>query len=237
MKVCFVFIGTNKYNLFFDKYYNSIKENFLPESEKTFLVFSDMDLTVADDIKCYSIQHEGWPFITLKRFHFISKALEEIRKNDWLIFLDADMYAVKKITEVEFFCHQKPFFGVQHPMYTALNGTFETNPDSMAYVGPNAKKNTYYQGCFWGGRVPQVVEMITTLKTNVEVDMQNNIVAKWHDESHLNRFFSDNADFVHTYDSGYCYPECMKGRLNIEQKMIHIDKSMKDYPRFEGVRR
>jgi len=235
MKVCIIFISTNKYNLFFDKFYSSIKHFFLPESQKTFLVFSDMDLGIAPDIKCYNIQHEKWPFITLKRFHFIEKAFDEIAKNDVLVYIDADMYAVKPIGEFEFFQHQKVFFGVQHPMYDANNGTFESNSRSTAYINPLAPKNTYYQGCFWGGKVPQIIQMISLLKKNIDEDLKNSIVARWHDESHLNKFFADNYQNVFTHDAGFCYPECMKGMLPVEPKIMHIEKSYSDFPRFEGV--
>lgn len=235
MKVCIVFIATNKYNLFFDRFYLSINQFFLPESQKTFLVFSDMDLGIAPDIKCYNIQHEKWPFITLKRFHFIEKAFDEIAKNQALIFIDADMYAVKQVSEAQFFQHQKIFFGVQHPMYDASNGTYEHNPKSTAYLNPSAPRNTYYQGCMWGGSVPQVMNMISFLRKNIDEDLKNGIVARWHDESHLNKFFADNYQNVFTYDTGFCYPECMKGMLPFEPKFMHIDKSIKEFPRFEGV--
>ena len=44
MKVAITFIGTNKYLDFFPKYYESVEKYFLPNAEKTFLVFTDGEI-------------------------------------------------------------------------------------------------------------------------------------------------------------------------------------------------
>ena len=41
MKVAIVFIGTGKYINFLPMYYENIEKHFLPNSEKTILVFTD----------------------------------------------------------------------------------------------------------------------------------------------------------------------------------------------------
>ena len=43
-KVAICFIGTGKYLNYLPNYYEHIEEHFLPESEKTFLVFTDGEL-------------------------------------------------------------------------------------------------------------------------------------------------------------------------------------------------
>ena len=53
MKVAITFIGTNRYLDFLPKYYESIKENFLPNTEKVFLVFTDGDGDFPDDVKVF----------------------------------------------------------------------------------------------------------------------------------------------------------------------------------------
>ena len=57
MKVAITFIGTNRYLDFLPKYYESIKENFLPNTEKVFLVFTDGEGDFPDDIKTYKQEH------------------------------------------------------------------------------------------------------------------------------------------------------------------------------------
>jgi len=160
-----------------------------------------------------------------------------------LVFLDADTLVVDKVLEEDFISN-KPLFGVWHPCHNMgmpphnkIPGAFETNPLSLACVDVSIDNYplVYYQGCLWGGSVLQVMNMISILRNNIDEDLKNGIVARWHDESHLNKFFADNYQNVFTHDVGFCYPECMKGMLPVEPKIMHIDKSMKDFPRFEGV--
>ena len=164
MKVAITFIGTNRYLDFLPKYYESIKENFLPNTEKVFLVFTDGDGDFPDDVKVFKQEHLDWPYITLKRFEIIKKARQEIEDCDWLVFLDADTRVLDKVTEEEFFS-DKPYFGVHHPCHalkmqphTEYPGAFETNTNSRAGVTEDDDTSMYYQGCLCGGRVPQVLD-------------------------------------------------------------------------------
>ena len=102
MKVAITFIGTNKYLDFLPRYYENIKEYFLPNTEKIFLVFTDGDGDFPDDVKVFKQEHLEWPYITLERFRIINKAREEIKDCDYLVFIDADALVVDTITEEEF---------------------------------------------------------------------------------------------------------------------------------------
>ena len=65
MKVAITFIGTNKYLDFLPRYYENIKEYFLPNTEKVFLVFTDGDGDFPDDVKVFEQEHLEWPYICL----------------------------------------------------------------------------------------------------------------------------------------------------------------------------
>jgi hypothetical protein len=235
MKVAITFIGTNKYLDFLPKYYESIKENFLPNSEKVFLVFTDGEGDFPDDIKTYEQEHLEWPYITLKRFEIIKKARQEIEDCDWLVFLDADTRVVDKITEEEFLS-DKPYFGVHHPCHalkmqphTEYPGAFETNTDSRAGVTEEDDTSMYYQGCLWGGRVPEVLDMIDELDSRVEEDLSNDVIAVWHDESQLNKFYSEVKEDVHLLGPEYAYPEVFQQYCNFEPKIVHLAKDNSSY--------
>ena len=235
MKVAITFIGTNKYLDFLPKYYESIKENFLPNSEKVFLVFTDGDGDFPDDVKVFKQEHLEWPYITLKRFDIISKARTIIEDCDWLVFLDADTRVVDRITEEEFFS-DKPYFGVHHPCHalgmqphTEYPGAFETNINSRAGVTKEDDTSMYYQGCLWGGRVPEVLDMIEELDSRVEEDLSNDIVAVWHDESQLNKFYSEVKEDVHLLGPQYAYPEVFQDHCNFEPKIVHLAKDNSAY--------
>lgn len=236
MKVAITFIGTSKYLNFLPQYYEKIHDNFLPNSEKTFLVFTDGEGDFPEDIKVYPQEHLDWPYITLTRFEIINNARDEILKNDWLVFLDADTLVVDKVLEEEFFT-EKPLFGVWHPCHylqmpphNKPPGAFETNSKSLAYVDFQKDVPTvYYQGCLWGGKVPEVLEMIDELQDRTNKDLKNDVVAVWHDESHLNKYFIEHKDEVHILGSQYAYPEVFAQHCDFEPKIIHLAKDNSKY--------
>ena len=163
-----------------------------------------------------------WPFITLKRFEIINKAREEILKNDWFVFIDADAFVVGKVTEEEFLerccgstTDEVPLFGVHHPCHRAgmpphktKTGAYETDEKSEAYFDVSKElPPIYWQGCFWGGKVPPVLAMIDEIEGRVNRDLENDIVALWHDETHINKYFFEREFDVHTFGIEYAYPQ------------------------------
>ena len=235
MKIAITFIGTNRYLDFLPKYYESIKENFLPNSEKVFLVFTDGSGDFPDDVKVFKQEHLEWPYITLRRFGIIKKARQEIEGCDWLVFLDADTRVVAKVTEEEFFS-DKPYFGVHHPCHalgmpphTEYPGAFETDTNSRAHLTPEDDTSMYWQGCLWGGKVPEVLDMIDELDSRVEEDLSNDVIAQWHDESQLNKFYIENKDEVNTLGPEYAYPECFADHCNFDPKIVHLAKENSKY--------
>lgn len=237
MKVVICFIGTGKYLNFLPKYYENIEKYFLPNSEKTFLIFTDGELNdTPENMKVYYQEHLEWPYITLKRFEIIQKAKSEIEKCDWFVFLDADALVIDEITEEEFFDNSKLFFGVHHPCHylqmsphDKFPGAFETNIMSSAFVGDSSDTSVYYQGCLWGGKVPEVVRMIEKLDKKVNEDLSHNIVAVWHDESHLNRFLIDNKFQVKTLGPEFAFPEIFEQYCEFDKKIIHLAKDNSKY--------
>ena len=238
--IAFIFIGTKNYAGFFSSYYDSIQTKFLPSFygvKKEILAFTDEpDACMFDrpGVKTFKVEHKPWPYITLKRFDFIMQAEEYLKDFSDIIFMDADMEVVDYVHE-EFLGAYEYYFGVQHPGQHMYGNVceFETNPESKACVTKSASETTYRQGCFWGGKNPHILEMIKTLRDNVESDLEKKIIAAWHDESHLNRFFSDNEDKVVTMSPGFAYPENWNMPL-VPRTIIHKDKNMDEYPRFRS---
>jgi hypothetical protein len=75
--------------------------------------------------------------------------------------------------------------------------------------------------------------MIETLRDNVNADLSKKIIAAWHDESHLNRFFTDNEEKVVTFSPGFAYPETWD-MPQVPKMIIHKDKNMQEFPRFRS---
>lgn len=236
MKVAVVFIGTEKYLDFLPSWYERCEEHLLPGVDKKYLVFTDGDVPeTPDNAVVYKQEHLDWPYITLYRFKIIEKAKDEISECDWLIFLDADMAVVDTVTPDDVFS-DKPYLGVHHPCHF-LNfqphnqppGSFETNPLSTAKVPDGYDFSIYWQGCLWGGKVPEVIGMMEELNERITKDEENNVIAVWHDESHLNAFYAEHKDKVHTLGPEFAFPEVFAESCDFQPKIVHLAKDNSKY--------
>tara|TARA_R100000808_G_scaffold24932_1_gene59550 strand:+ start:29465 stop:30196 length:732 start_codon:yes stop_codon:yes gene_type:complete len=237
-KIAFIFIGTNKYVDFFDDYYDGVMSLFLPDEEKVIYAFTDdveNEVFKKDNVAVRKIEHEPWPYITLKRFKYMYGVIDELEKFSDVIFLDADM-VVSKLIPSSFLNRYDHFFGVHHPgqfMYGSGICEYESNKQSTAYTPKTEEHGVKYrQGCFWGGKNPHISQMIKELHVCVKKDLENGVIAAWHDESHLNRYFSENDELVSTLHAGFAYPQ--NWTMPVEKTIVHLDKNMEQFPRFRG---
>jgi len=238
MKVAVIFIGTSKYLEFLPGYYESAMANLFPGVDKQFFVFTDGDLggDLPNNITVVPQEHLPFPYITLYRFDIINRSFGLMEDCDYLIFLDADTKVVNSVEFDKVFVEDKPYIGVHHPCH-ALNmnphnrgtGAFETNTNSLAHVKPGDDISTYWQACVWGGRMEEVKALVAELDRRVKTDEDNDIVAVWHDESHINKYFIENKDSVNTLPPEYAYPEVFSHLMKEEPKIVHLAKENSVY--------
>jgi hypothetical protein len=234
-------IATNKYKTFLNPFYKSFNEKFLLEEQKQFYIFTDdinHEVFYNKNTKGILINHEQWPHITLNRYKNIKSILNNLTDdNDLCFFVDADMEVVEDIAKI-LLPSEKKYIGVLHPgnVTRSMNESLETNPNSSAYVDVSTihPSNPYIQGCLWGARKKDFEYMINTLDEMVKKDLNSNIIAKWHDESHLNKFKLLNEKEFAYLTPDFCYPENWSLPESIERTIIHKDKNYIDFPRFHS---
>lgn len=206
--IAIIFIGTGKYADFFPKYYENCEKYFLLNSKKTYFCFTDAEFggEIPKNIKIVETKLEKWPLPTLHRFKTILKQKDNILGYDYLIYLDADMLVNEKILEEEILT-DKHFIGVHHPGFYKKDQEmpYERRKESQAYV--KEKTGLYWQGSLWGGKIPYVFEMIEELDRRIDIDLEKDIIAEWWDESHINKFFLENTEKIHTLAPEYTFPE------------------------------
>jgi len=231
-----IFIGIGKYIEYFPEYYRSCQQLFLSKTDKTYYVITDnvehRHLSNKSNVVSINVDKREWPFPTLFRFKYINQISEKLRQHSHIIFLDADMLIKERISQNEFFCHDKPLFGVQHPGFINSKGTFEERCESLACVSKDRDLSTYWQACFWGGQTEEVLKMSKELEQRIDDDLSRRVIAIWHDESHLNKYYVECKDKVHTHHSGYAYPAELLDELLCEKKIIHL---IKDYGKMRGI--
>lgn len=233
-----LYICTGPYVLFWKDFYESFEKYFLPGYEKRYYVFTDADEIFAENdrnVKKIKIEPMPWPLITLFRFSTFLKEENELKKCDYLMFSNANMVCNEIITPEEFLPRKNEVLSVTaHPGYygkSVIEFPYERRKSSTAYIPWNCGKN-YVIGAMFCGTSDAFIKMSKTLKRNIEEDLKKNIIAKWHDESQLNRYII-NKPGIHILEPMYCYPYGME--VSYPKKIYAVSKQAKfDVKSFKG---
>ena len=205
MKILILTIATNKYIQFVERLYDNIADNFLNGHEIQGLLFTEHDVETSDNIKVSQIEHEDWPMPTLKRYNYFIKEKEYISQFDYCYYFDVDMGIVGKVGDEVL----GDLVATMHPyqsFYPKEQRTYDRNPRSLAYVPIGKEGELYYAGGFNGGSTKRFLEMAEVLADRVNKDLENDVIALWHDESQMNRYLIDNPPTLSLTPS-YCFAE------------------------------
>lgn len=220
-----IYICTGKYIQFLEDFLLSAETNFLPYHNKEYFIFTDSQLDNPDPTKFHIIKQDklGWPFDTLNRFHMINSIVPQTNHLDYMYFCNANLIINESIDENVFPDLGQEMVGVNHPgQYRLPNNefTYERNKESLAFI-PFDEGTHYFQGCFFGGTKDAFLKMSKILQENIDKDLSKDIIALWHDESHLNRYFLNHPPKI--LDPSYSNPEAFY--IPFPKKIIQIDKN------------
>jgi len=193
-----------------DQYFDS------SQIQLQFYCFTDVP-QVRGDIIRIPITHLAWPFSTLMRFYWIRQYFDALLKNDFLLYMDADMKVVQAIPS-DIFLHD--LIAVQHPGYLRGSPAFEVDRQESSYLAPQLRR-TYYQGCFWGGNTQSFGQLIHSLSTQVEQDLKKATIPIWHDESYLNFYMATRN--CYSLPPTYAWPQCDDIGSN-QPYVLHLEK-------------
>lgn len=211
-------VATGRYVELLDSLLASARRHFFPGHRVTPFVFTDAASAIPDAVRV-GIGHEPWPMVTLKRYHYFSAASALLQSQDFLFYVDVDMRFVADCGEEILPGEVERLVGVRHPGYyrrrrwwslarepsvSAERLPFERDPRSLACIADRSHR-TYYAGGFNGGYADSFLTMARSIRDAVDLDLERGIVAVWHDESHLNRYFHVQRPKALT--PAYCYPD------------------------------
>ncbi|MCM1511447.1 MAG: glycosyl transferase family 6 [Clostridium sp.] len=225
MRIAILYICTGKYNQFFEGFYVSAMKLFLTDHEKTFFVWTDDD-HIADGLDNVHVIHKecaGFPADSLFRFEMYLQAEEELKKFDYIYFIQANAKFLQPVGEEILPNESGLAMGIWGGVMLkrpACLYPYERNKKSLAYVAPYGKDYVYYMGGINGGRSKEYLAMARTLAANIRDDYNRGIIAEVHDQSHINAYMRTHACKIITPE--YCWPEEVTPEF--PPKMIFRDK-------------
>jgi hypothetical protein len=225
MKISINIIATNKYIEFVSDLIQSINEYFFKDCEIFLILYtnnSDFKIELPDRIELFisHIEHEPWPLPTLKRFHYFMKNEDKIRESEYSFYVDADSLFINNVKGS--ILPQNGLIGTIHPCLFNTEGTPERNPSSLAYI-PHGSGNRYFCGGFIGGSANAFIAMSSEMIKRIDSDLSNGLIAIWHDESHINRFFFENPPEI-TLEHPFAVAENMT-QIKKESVILFLDKN------------
>ena len=228
MRIILNLIATNKYTTFLPAILDSIDKHFFKDSEVDVAIHTNQEIGV-ELFKnrrtrqiINKIEHEPWPYTTLKRFHYFDSISDSIEKSDYCFYVDVDSLFIKPMgSEI---LPETGLIGTIHPCLYQGEGSPERNPSSEAYI-PYGSNNRYFCGGFIGGSSKKFLEMSREIISRIQKDLTNGIIAVWHDESHINKYFYQNPPEVvlgHPFAAAENLTEIKEG-----SKILFLDKSVR----------
>jgi histo-blood group ABO system transferase len=201
-KVGLCVMATGRYDVYAQSLIESARPNFLAKHDVTYFIFTDgSNIKEAKDVVKVFQKRLGWPHDTLKRFHVYNQHKEIFKDMDYVFATDADMQFVSPVGDEIL----SDLVGTIHPGFVGGPGPYAKNKKSAAYI--SKKEGTrYFAGGFYGGKREQFIKLVSKTAQQVDQDLKWDYIARWHDESHLNRYFVDNPPSL-ALSPAYCYPE------------------------------
>lgn len=219
MKIGLLIIATNKYTQFLQPLISSADEFFLDGHDITYFIFTNESLNLESSRKIIEIKidHKPWPWMTLGRYDIFSNNEEVLSTMDYLFYCDVDMRFVDVVGD-EILSDR---VATQHPGFYDRRGTPENRPQSLAFVSDSTNMQ-YFAGGFNGGTSAEYLKMANVISKNIDIDFQNGIIAIWHDESHMNRYFINNPPSK-ILSPSYCYAESTN--IPFQKRLIALNKN------------
>ena len=200
-------------------------------------------------IVTHTIPSYGWPDATLKRYEIFEKFLNEISE-DYICYIDADMKINGNFFELlNNDLENNEVVLISHPGFYRMSGihrirlylrninllikdlktilvfgalgSWETNQRSLAFVKRGSRKH-YVCGGFWIGKREAIKKLICDLSKQVSQDTENKVIARWHDESHLNNWAALNS--FHLENPRFCFDESYMNLDGLENIVTAVRK-------------
>jgi len=227
-KIGLLTVATGKYINFISPLIESAKKFFCKNHEVYFFVFTDQSVAPVENVIILHHKKLGWPYDTMMRVQAYNKYKVLYGAFDYLFACDADMLFVNEVGD-EILSTR---VGTRHPGFFHKRGSYEVRKSSAAYV-PAQEGEYYFAGGFYGGKRDVFIDINRSILEMIERDKKKNLIAVWHDESYLNRYFIDHPP-TKILAPDYCFPDqpilARKWGINyFKPKLLALTKKHSEY--------
>lgn len=216
-------VATGRYIEFVDSLIESAEKYFCKDHHVTYFVFTDQHYAPRNNTVIIPQNRMGWPFDTMKRYHVYYAHKEFFEGQDYIFAIDADMLFVNDVGSEILSDHT----AVLHPGYVGSKGTYETNMQSKAGIGPHEGRY-YFCGGVYGGSFDRFFHICKTNMDNIDDDLSRGIIAIWHDESHWNRYCIDHEPSL-ILSPAYCCIDLDVGHVDYIPRILALTKNHAAY--------
>ena len=215
-KVSLLLIATGRYKTFLSRVISDARQHFLRKHDVEIVVFTDDVDAAPAGTRAVHVTRKGFPGDSMYRFHYFLSDEANLRQRDYLFYVDVDPYIMRDVDEKALLVPEglvatRHLHEIGGEWGKGLKGSPETDPKSTAAIPEDAVMHGYYAGGFQGGRSDAYLAAAREIATAIDTDTDNNVVAKWHDESHWNKYLHNNPPAA-TVGQAYVFPEyCLPG--------------------------
>ncbi|MDO4284076.1 MAG: hypothetical protein Q4C60_01960 [Eubacteriales bacterium] len=192
MKFAIIYICTGRYSIFWDHFYQTAEQYFLPDAQKEYYVFTeDKKILEAAQRGVYPhyCKKMGWPYDVLQKWEHICGVQDLLSPYDYIVLCNANMEFLRPISKSEFGQGEFTVWTSSKDGDESENMPFERNANSAAYIPYGTKKEKYLSSRFIVGRAGAFLQMARTLRDWTAEDLRRGVIAVWHDESMENAYF------------------------------------------------
>ncbi len=228
MKIDIVYIAIGEYEQFWDIFYPSCQTFFCVDAEKNYELFTDSQRLFNlnyPNVTVHKVPDKGFIINVSSKSKFMLSIERQLQQYDYIFYLNGNFRFLSPIWSKEVISETNNF------KFTALSFDellkrktseypYDRNPKCGAYIPPNIGKR-YYQGGFFGGSFTEMMNFNRWASRKIEKDLKKGIIARFHDESYLNKYLIDKTPHIINNKYAYYPQTTYKG----EYKAELIDKT------------
>lgn len=200
-KVAVIYIATGNYNIFWDNFYKSAEQHFLPGVNKHYFLISNHTFNkLPKNVTHIYYPHKEWPSILIEKFSIIHSLKNKLSDYKYTYSFNANTWFIQPIKEEEIIpnANQK-IIAALHPGFykKSTDLPYEKDKNSYAFL-EESSQSKYYQSGVIGGITTEFIKMAQSIEKWTNSDLEKNYIPIWHDESYFNKYISDNDPLILT---------------------------------------